>query len=424
MLVACISPVGVANAEEIDDSPSIIAAEIEVSQVIEITNENLLVNENFTGMGRKFTSNVYLQKGVVILWIVYLDNNDRYGATNFILDLVPQNLDQYSINLTNDIASSKTHLKKLTIEEAGYYYFDIEHAASSCAWGIHCVQYPPEAPPSAAPLVVNETFTEIGERSTNSFYLWPGFCDFSITYSNNRDSYGATNFIATLNSESPGVLWELLANDIAASDSFTKRVKIQEAGWYYLDVEKVSFSCNWTISVNQAKQKVDISNASASATNMTWTGKLLKPNGTVTYSGMTLQPGGHYKVSHSNNKNIGTATITFTGIGDFTGTTSTTFKIIPKKMAKPKVAVGEKQMTIGWKAYAKSHPKATKYQVRCREVGKAWKTKTVSNKSTKTTVMNLNKGKKYQIQVRSYRAAGGDKYYSVWSTTRTSAKIK
>lgn len=39
---------------------------------------------------------------------------------------------------------------------------------------------------------------------------------------------------------------------------------------------------------------------------------------------------GDYVLSYSNNKNAGTATVTATGIGNFTGTVSTTFTIHPK----------------------------------------------------------------------------------------------
>ena len=60
--------------------------------------------------------------------------------------------------------------------------------------------------------------------------------------------------------------------------------------------------------------------------NQTYTGTEIKPNVT---SG-TLVPGVDYEVTYTNNVNVGTATITITGKGNYTGTVTKTFEIVPK----------------------------------------------------------------------------------------------
>ena len=59
-----------------------------------------------------------------------------------------------------------------------------------------------------------------------------------------------------------------------------------------------------------------------------YTGKALTPKPSVKMNDKTLKENVDYKLSYSNNKNIGTATITITGIGDYTGTKKVTFKIV------------------------------------------------------------------------------------------------
>ena len=62
--------------------------------------------------------------------------------------------------------------------------------------------------------------------------------------------------------------------------------------------------------------------------NQSYTGSEVKPKPTVTYGGTTLKAGTDYTVSYENNVEVGTATVTITGKGYFTGTKSASFKIL------------------------------------------------------------------------------------------------
>ena len=56
----------------------------------------------------------------------------------------------------------------------------------------------------------------------------------------------------------------------------------------------------------------------------------LRPLPTVTLNGRTLNSGSDYTLSYKNNIDVGTATITITGKGNYTGTKDVTFRIEPK----------------------------------------------------------------------------------------------
>lgn len=64
-----------------------------------------------------------------------------------------------------------------------------------------------------------------------------------------------------------------------------------------------------------------------------YTGQAKTPSLTITYNGGNLKAGVDYAVSYKNNTNIGTATITITGKGNYTGETAATFNIIVRKNA-------------------------------------------------------------------------------------------
>ena len=64
-----------------------------------------------------------------------------------------------------------------------------------------------------------------------------------------------------------------------------------------------------------------------SYTKKEYSGKKLKPTVTVKYNGEKLEQDTDYKVTYSNNLNVGKATIKVTGTGKYTGTVKKTFTI-------------------------------------------------------------------------------------------------
>ena len=76
----------------------------------------------------------------------------------------------------------------------------------------------------------------------------------------------------------------------------------------------------------------------ANVSSQTYTGNSISPLPTITYNNKTLKKDTDYTLSYSNNINAGTATITITGKGNFTGTTSKTFSISARAMSDTSVA--------------------------------------------------------------------------------------
>lgn len=68
-----------------------------------------------------------------------------------------------------------------------------------------------------------------------------------------------------------------------------------------------------------------------------YTGEPILPKLTVKLGTKTLSLDKDYTVTGSNNINTGTATLTITGKGNYNGSVSTTFEIVPKKMSRVKV---------------------------------------------------------------------------------------
>jgi hypothetical protein len=155
--------------------------------------------------------------------------------------------------------------------------------------------------------------------------------------------------------------------------------------------------------------------------NQTYSGKAKTPSLTVKHGSKTLKLGIDYIVKHSTRKFVGKATITIIGKGNYVGTKTVTFKILPKKTSVSKLTVGKKQIKATWKKVSGT----TKYEVRYRVKGSnKWETKSVSGKTNSLKITKLKKGKTYQVQVRSYKTVSRAKYYSAWSATKTSKKVK
>ena len=71
-----------------------------------------------------------------------------------------------------------------------------------------------------------------------------------------------------------------------------------------------------------------LDSAAVSAENQYYTGEALTPPVTVTLNGTALSEGTDYTVSFANNTDIGTASFTVTGAGNYTGTAAGTFEIV------------------------------------------------------------------------------------------------
>ena len=206
-------------------------------------------------------------------------------------------------------------------------------------------------------------------------------------------------------------------------------------GTYFVFVSTSDYRALGTpylFAVEYAKTSLSKASVTPAKSAYTYTGKDIKPGATVRVGGKTLKSGTDYTVSYKSNKAVGTATVTVTGKGAYTGSKSATFKINPKGTAvKGKVKAGKKSFTVKWAKLSKANLKqATGYQVRysLKKNMKGAKVKAVkatssAGKKCTLKVSKLKGGKKYYVQVRTYKKVGGKTYYSGWSKAKT-VKVK
>ena len=126
-------------------------------------------------------------------------------------------------------------------------------------------------------------------------------------------------------------------------------------------------------------------------------GKARKPKATVTLGGTTLVAGTDYSVGYKNNVKPGTATATVTGEGNYQGTATATFSIVPAGVRGLSTAAHPATGTIdaSWGAVAG----AKTYQLSWRKAGGKWRSKSV--RGTSATVEGLKAGGCYEVRVRA-----------------------
>lgn len=167
-----------------------------------------------------------------------------------------------------------------------------------------------------------------------------------------------------------------------------------------------------------------MSQASVSVPSKTYTGKTLKPSSAaVKLGGITLKQGTDFTVSCAGGKKVGSYKVTIKGKSPFSGTKTTTFKILPKDTSVAKLAKASKGFTVTWKKpSAAARSQIDGYQVRYATASSMKGAKTVTVKGaakTSAKVAKLKDNKTYYVQVRSYKKVSGKTYYSAWSATKS-----
>ena len=182
-----------------------------------------------------------------------------------------------------------------------------------------------------------------------------------------------------------------------------------------------------TITAQYTIQAKDVSKASdisvPKISDKTYNGKAQKPAVTVVDNtrGAVLTEGTDYTRTDASNTTPGTATVTLTFSGNYTGTKTLSYKIVPKKTSISRVSAGKKKATVSYKKVSG----ISGYQVKAgtnRAVTKG--TKTENTTKTKYTMNSLKSDKRYYFKVRTYyTTSAGKKAYSSWSGVK-SVKVK
>lgn len=150
-----------------------------------------------------------------------------------------------------------------------------------------------------------------------------------------------------------------------------------------------------------------------------YTGSAIKPSITITCQGQPLTNGVDYTLSYSNNKKIGTASITITGINRYSGTKTVSFKIVPKNMSNFKAKKKDStSITLSWS----KNTSGTGYQIyRSTAIDGTYKKIKTIQKNKTTTYKNtkLTAGERYYYKIRSYKKTGGTTYYGAFSSIKS-----
>ena len=154
------------------------------------------------------------------------------------------------------------------------------------------------------------------------------------------------------------------------------------------------------------------------ASSVSFTGSNITPSVTVKVAGRTLTSGTDYTVSYSNNKNVGTSNIYVYGKGNYSGSLSAKFDIVPAKQQIQKLETKYKGFYIDWAQKGSATGYDIEYSVNSNMSGAVSKHLT-ANKPDTLTVSGLAGDKTYYVRVRSYTNVNGKVYYGAWSDVKS-----
>ena len=154
------------------------------------------------------------------------------------------------------------------------------------------------------------------------------------------------------------------------------------------------------------------------ASSVSFTGSNITPSVTVKVAGRTLTSGTDYTVSYSNNKNVGTSNVYVYGKGNYSGSLSAKFDIVPAKQQIQKLETKYKGFYIDWAQKGSATGYDVEYSVNAN-MSCAVSKHLTANKPDTLTVSGLSGDKVYYVRVRSYTNVNGKVYYGAWSDIKS-----
>lgn len=160
----------------------------------------------------------------------------------------------------------------------------------------------------------------------------------------------------------------------------------------------------------------DIAHATVTlAGKVAYTGSERRPGVQVTMNGLYLYQNVDYIINYEDNVVPGRAKVTLTGIGNYTGSHSKTFIIVPKKQKVKSARVSNRKVILTWQ----EDENADGYVVyRSTRSNSGFTRIGTYNSSTRYQSGRMARGT-YYYKVRSYVIVGGKKYYGAYSPVKT-----
>ena len=189
-----------------------------------------------------------------------------------------------------------------------------------------------------------------------------------------------------------------------------------DAGTYRVDVVGVGgfvgqASAEFTIAPKKATPKLALFSKSC-----TYTGKARRPSLKVSVGSKKLLQS-EYVAKYTRNVSVGVAKVSVSLTGNYTGSRSATFKIVPRRPVIEKVSPGNRSFTVKWD---KSASQSSGYKLRYSTASDFANAKTVNvsgASATKRTIRKLKPATTYYVRVQRYKRSGATTCLSDWSLT-------
>ena len=149
--------------------------------------------------------------------------------------------------------------------------------------------------------------------------------------SNNEHKYWGSD-----NSFDNTITVPYVGGEYAFSDNGGSNFRVHQSGFYVFTLTDRGGEY-WFVSVLKLKSMLNCD--VASIPTQVYTGSAIKPDVTVKDGETPLNLDTDYEVAYSNNVNAGTATVTITGKGDYSGETAATFTIVQKSMTNDGITI-------------------------------------------------------------------------------------
>lgn len=184
----------------------------------------------------------------------------------------------------------------------------------------------------------------------------------------------------------------------------------------------ITEKCTVCGSAGSRKTIFSVKSAALKTASYTYNGKAKKPFVTVKDSNGKVISDSNYTIVYKNNVKVGKAAVTIRMKGNYAGTLTKAFTIVPKGTSiVGKITAKSKGFIVKWK---KQKTFTTGYEIQISTDKKFTKSTAVTkvvkkNLVQKLTVNKLKTKKKYYVRIRTYKAVKGKKYRSNWSKVKT-----
>ena len=221
------------------------------------------------------------------------------------------------------------------------------------------------------------------------------------------------------NASTQGIQWTSSADGIVSVNS-DGVITANKKGTAVITAKAVNDNVSTKIQVTVAEKTTVYSGkftVKLSGTKYAYNRKTQKPKVKVTYKGKVLSSK-YYTVVYKNNKNIGTATVTVKGKGNYKKCSGkATFKIVLKKSTLSSLKAGKKSATVSWKTITGS----TGYQIQYstnKNFSKSKIIKVTGAGKKSATLKKLTSKKTYYVRVRAYKTVNKKAVYGAWSSSK------